>query len=108
MDNRAHRLIFTRKELRLTCLQGRAPFDEGIVYVVGGGAYNEYQNLLDFCQVCMYVCLKACESASCIAGLPFADGAQRTGGRRLTYGSTTMMSAAEFLDDMARLGTPRS
>eukprot|EP00048_Salpingoeca_helianthica_P016594 m.233165 g.233165 ORF g.233165 m.233165 type:complete len:626 (-) comp19003_c0_seq1:62-1939(-) len=66
-----------------TVPKGRAPFDEAMVYIVGGGTYNEYQNLQDFCQ--------------------------RTGGtRRITYGSTTMVSATQLLSDMTRLGTPRT
>lgn len=31
----------------------RAPFQDAIVFVVGGGNYIEYQNLVDFIKVCV-------------------------------------------------------
>lgn len=31
--------------------KGRAPFTEAFVFIVGGGNYIEYQNLVDYCKV---------------------------------------------------------
>lgn len=52
--------------------KGRGPFQEAYVFVVGGGNYIEYQNLQDYCQ-------------------------QQQIPKRITYGTTELMDATEFL-----------
>lgn len=52
--------------------RGRGPFQEACVFVVGGGNYIEYQNIQDYCN------------------------RQQTP-RRVTYGTTELMDATEFL-----------
>ena len=52
--------------------RGRGPFQEGYVFVVGGGNYIEYQNLQDYC-------------------------ARQQLPKRITYGTTELMNATEFL-----------
>jgi sec1 family domain-containing protein 1 len=46
---------FDPKQLRQTdgaqASKSRAPFHEAIVFVVGGGNYIEYQNLVDYAKV---------------------------------------------------------
>lgn len=32
--------------------KNRAPFQDAVVFIVGGGNYIEYQNLVDFIKVC--------------------------------------------------------
>lgn len=43
------------KQLKLTEIpRNRSPFQEAIVFVVGGGNYIEYQNLVDYAKVGIY------------------------------------------------------
>lgn len=49
-----------------------------IVFVVGGGNYVEYQNILDY--------------------------AKTKGIQRITYGTTEMVSPQQFVDQLTRLG----
>lgn len=43
---------FDPKQLKLSEIpRNRAPFQEAIVFVVGGGNYIEYQNLVDYAKV---------------------------------------------------------
>jgi hypothetical protein len=49
-----------------------------IVFVVGGGNYVEYQNVLDY--------------------------AKTKGIQRVTYGSTEMVSPHQFVEQLSRLG----
>lgn len=43
---------FDPKQLKLTEIpRNRAPFQDAIVFVVGGGNYIEYQNLVDYAKV---------------------------------------------------------
>ncbi|KAF8343909.1 Sec1-like protein [Cantharellus anzutake] len=57
----------------------RMPFGEGTVFVVGGGSYVEYTNLMDWGKK--------------------GQGAQKL----VTYGSTDILSPLEFLDILSRL-----
>ena len=58
----------------------RMAFSEGIVFVVGGGSYAEYTNLLDWAR----------KSPS---------GVQKA----ITYGSTDILNPSEFLDVLSSL-----
>lgn len=60
-----------------TVPKGRAPFDECMVFMVGGGNFCEYQNLSDY--------------------------AQRNR-KTITYGCSELVSADQFLDQMSVLG----
>ncbi|KAI9102828.1 Sec1-like protein [Phlyctochytrium arcticum] len=60
--------------------RGKTPFSEAIVFVVGGGNYLEYQNLVEFTQ---------------------RASLQK---RRITYGSTEIVSPQEFLKQLEVLG----
>lgn len=71
------------KQLKLTEIpRNRSPFQEAIVFVVGGGNYIEYQNLVDYAK------------------------AKTTAGntKRISYGSTTFNNAKQFLKQLALLG----
>jgi hypothetical protein len=64
--------------------QRRQGFNDALVFVVGGGSMDEYNNLTDW------------------AKRTSASTAQK---RRVTYGSTMLVSAKEFLEnDLAPLG----
>nr|XP_023027741.1 protein sly1 homolog isoform X1 [Leptinotarsa decemlineata] len=71
------------KQLKLTEIpRNRAPFQEAIVFVVGGGNYIEYQNLVDYAK------------------------AKTTAGntKRISYGTTTLNNAKQFLKQFSLLG----
>ncbi|KAI1284913.1 Sec1 family domain-containing protein 1 [Halotydeus destructor] len=58
------------------------PFQDAVVFVVGGGNYIEYQNLIDFCK------MKSAKT------LP----------KRIIYGCTNVMNADQFLRQLSKLG----
>ncbi|KAF9580415.1 Vesicle trafficking between the ER and Golgi [Lunasporangiospora selenospora] len=57
----------------------RTPFQEAIVFVVGGGNYVEYQNLSEYAQ-------------------------RQTIKKKITYGSTEVLSPKDFLQQLSSLG----
>lgn len=62
--------------------KNRAPFQDAIVFMVGGGNYIEYQNLVDFIRT------------------------KQTGSsqRRIIYGALTLTNAKQFLKQLSLLG----
>uniref|UniRef100_A0A1A9V9F5 Protein sly1 homolog n=1 Tax=Glossina austeni TaxID=7395 RepID=A0A1A9V9F5_GLOAU len=63
--------------------KNRAPFQDAVVFIVGGGNYIEYQNLVD------YVRQKQTSNAT----------------KRIIYGSTTLTNAQQFLKELSALGS---
>ena len=61
---------------------GRVPYTEAVVFMLGGGCYAEYQNLLE------------------AAAAKTAAGTSRS----VIYGSTEMFNAEGFLTQLAKLG----
>ncbi|KAJ3343785.1 Vesicle trafficking between the ER and Golgi [Gonapodya sp. JEL0774] len=59
--------------------RARTVFQDAVVFVVGGGNYLEYQNLQEFAQ-------------------------RQTQKKRITYGSTELLTATQFLSQLAQLG----
>jgi hypothetical protein len=55
---------------------------QAVVFVIGGGNYIEYQNLMDYC----------------------VSKANKGSPRRITYGCTDLMNADQFLDQLSKLG----
>lgn len=55
---------------------------QAVVFVIGGGNYIEYQNLMDYC----------------------GSKARKGSPRRIIYGCTDLMNADQFLDQLSRLG----
>lgn len=46
-------LYLDPKQLKLTDIpRNRSPFQDAFVFIVGGGNYIEYQNLVDYAKVC--------------------------------------------------------
>lgn len=91
------------------------PFAEAIVFVVGGGAVAEYQNLMELATVCgrASACMRAYvlpvthRAASVLAAaarLQRQTAADAPGGRRIVYGTTELMGASRFLQQLHRLG----
>lgn len=74
---------FDPKQLKLTEVpKNRSPFQEAIVFIVGGGNYIEYQNLVEYA--------KAKTAAGNI--------------KRITYGASTLNNANQFLKQLSLLG----
>lgn len=61
--------------------RNKSPFQEAYVFVVGGGNYIEYQNLVDY-----------------------AKGRSATSPKRVVYGCSDLSSASQFLKQLSRLG----
>ena len=61
--------------------RNKSPFQEAYVFVVGGGNYIEYQNLVDY-----------------------AKGKSSTAPKRIVYGCSDLNSATQFLKQLSRLG----
>jgi len=64
------------------------PFREGIVFMVGGGNYLEFQNLKEYAENC-----------STKEGLPVSMT-----GTKIIYGSTEMLTGEQFLQQLHQLG----
>ncbi|GAA5863318.1 hypothetical protein JCM1840_007483 [Sporobolomyces johnsonii] len=78
--------------------RGRQPYSEATVFVVGGGSLVEYGNLGEYAQ---RVNLQAAPQAG--AGGAGVAGAQ-AGTKRITYGSTEILTPGEFVRALAELG----
>lgn len=88
MDNKSNPEIedyryFDPKMLRVTdgssIPRNKTPFSEAIVFIVGGGNYIEYQNLMDYSK-------------------------RHSGAKKLLYGASEVMNAAQFLKQLSHLG----
>ncbi|CAG2112388.1 unnamed protein product, partial [Medioppia subpectinata] len=59
----------------------RTPFQDAIVFMVGGGNYIEYQNLIDYCK-----------------------NKSKSSPKHIIYGTTDLMNANQFLSQLSKLG----
>jgi len=59
--------------------RSRSPFQESVVFVIGGGNYIEYQNLQDYAKA-------------------------KGGSKRITYGCSDLLNASAFVNQLAQLG----
>jgi len=73
---------FDPKITTTTIPRKNTPFREAIVFVIGGGNYVEYQNLMDYAKE--------------------QKGSQLP--KHIIYGTTEMLSATQFLEQLAVLG----
>lgn len=94
---------FDPKQLRQTdgaqASKSRAPFHEAIVFVVGGGNYIEYQNLVDYAKVTT----STMAYVGCVLMVLFSfqsKGVQ--GNKRVIYGSTSLFNAKQFLKQVGQ------
>jgi len=67
-----------KKKSEIQQYQKNTPFKEAIVFIVGGGNYVEYQNLQDY--------------------------SKKQPSKRIVYGSTQILSATQFLEQVNQLG----
>lgn len=70
--------------------QRRQGFSEALVFTVGGGSMDEYGNLQEWAK-----------RSSANAG---GGAAGAVGRKRVVYGSTELVSAGSFLEELGRLG----
>jgi hypothetical protein len=75
--------------------QRRQGFSEAIVFTVGGGSMDEYGNLQEWVK-------RTSASGGAVGSSTMSSGGTRT--RRVVYGSTEMVNAEDFVDQLARLG----
>jgi sec1 family domain-containing protein 1 len=61
-------------------------FNEGVVFMVGGGGYVEYTNITEWAN-------KSSTSSALTGG----------NGKKVTYGGTELLSPREFLDVLGKL-----
>lgn len=80
--------------------KSRAPFQDAIVFVIGGGNYIEYQNLVDFIKV-------RWERSAWCSNFDFIKLQQKNTAnttKRIIYGSSTLNNAKQFLKQLSLLG----
>lgn len=82
-----------RRGIEASFGQRRQGFSEAIVFTVGGGSMDEYGNLQDW--------------AKRTSGTG-ASAAGAVGRKRIVYGSTELVNADSFLNELARLGSESS
>lgn len=91
----------------------RAPFQDAIVFIVGGGNYIEYQNLVDFIKVNLkknkddfdlfcfrYFMLTIFYDFSKI----FQQKQTSNTNKRIIYGASTLVNSKQFLRQLSLLG----
>lgn len=84
----------------------RMQYNESIVFVVGGGGYVEYGNLMEWAAG-----KRDRDGVASLGGGAGSGAAGNTGaggggvGRKVTYGSTEIMTPASFLQVLADLGS---
>ena len=74
----------TRGRAPAQSAKGRQQFSESMVFVVGGGGYVEYGNLMEW------------------AGRSAREGGG--GGKKITYGSTEILNPTAFVKALSELG----
>ncbi|KAF7502998.1 hypothetical protein GJ744_004732 [Endocarpon pusillum] len=74
--------------------QRRQGFNEAIVFTVGGGSMDEYGNLQEWVK-------RTSVSGGGGVGAAGSGGARN---RRVVYGSTEMVNAREFFEELKKLG----
>lgn len=89
---------------------GRNQFSEGIVFVVGGGGYVEYGNLMDWANRSGGGARDGAGGAGGgggggAGGGSGGQGVSGQGGRRVTYGSTEILNPERFLKSLEELGS---
>ena len=78
------------REIEASFGQRRQGFSEAIVFTVGGGSMDEYGNLQEWAK-------RSSQGGS-------GGAAGQVGRKKVVYGSTELVSAGSFLEEMGRLG----
>lgn len=83
--------------------QHKVTFQEAIVFVVGGGNYVEYQNLQELATVSFIIIDLYIQYLIYVVLLQ-----QNNSKKKITYGSTDILSPHQFLGQLATLGRESS
>lgn len=81
--------------------KNRSPFQDAIVFVIGGGNYIEYQNLVDFIKVSFEFNDMQIKILTAVQ-LQQKNTSNAT--KRIVYGSSTLNNAKQFLKQLSLLG----
>lgn len=85
--------------------RNRAAFQDAIVFVVGGGNYIEYQNLVDYAKVLPTLELGAARGlVKIFTGIFLQQKTSAGNTKRIIYGSSTLNNAKQFLKQLSLLG----
>ncbi len=95
--------------------RAKNPFQEAVVFMVGGGNYIEYQNLMDFASGITAsgasggggaLSAAKASSANLVAAAAAAAAASSSSGlpKRIIYGCTTLINANQMMQQLAELG----
>ena len=76
---------------------------EAIVFMVGGGNYIEYQNLMDHANS-KGTSLTSGLSSTNLAGMNTMTGASNQPQKRIIYGCTTLHNANQMMQQLQHLG----
>lgn len=80
----------------------RAPFQDAIVFIVGGGNYIEYQNLVDFIKVIFYGFYR--KTVIFMRIFSFQQKQTANSNKRIIYGASTLANSKQFLRQLSLLG----
>ncbi len=78
--------------------RAKNPFQDAIVFVVGGGNYIEYQNLMAF------AASRSSSSKASSANLSVAAASAVMPSKRVIYGCSTLVSPNQMMKQFAELG----
>lgn len=82
----------------------RAPFQDAIVFIVGGGNYIEYQNLVDFIKVSHAKVQYSDHYNDNLFRFPFQQKQTANTNKRIIYGASTLANSKQFLRQLTLLG----
>ena len=81
--------------------RAKNPFQESIVFMVGGGNYIEYQNLMDHQQSKLS---GGAASGALSPAASYGQGSSLQGQKRIIYGCTILNNANQMMQQLAKLG----
>ena len=81
--------------------RAKNPFQESIVFMVGGGNYIEYQNLMDHQQSKLS---GGAASGALSPAASYGQGSNLQGQKRIIYGCTILNNANQMMQQLAKLG----
>jgi len=86
--------------------RAKNPFQEAIVFVVGGGNYIEYQNLMDHANSKASLMASGLSSSN-LAGMSSSTGSlssSTASSKRIVYGCTTLHNSNQMMQQLSKLG----
>ncbi|XP_042646738.1 sec1 family domain-containing protein 1 isoform X2 [Tyto alba] len=84
--------------------RNKNPFQEAIVFVVGGGNYIEYQNLIDYIKISQKRYYSAFAYVTWQYEVSSKQGLQGKQGKHVLYGCSELFNATQFIKQLSQLG----